>query len=177
MKRSALILSGVMVLGAIVSGASADDKKPSEGKPARPYPDLIGGLKKTPGCLGVETGRTNSGKQVIFAWFESKRAALKWYYSDVHQQAMNDLTPNYVPRKPLKEVPDDTGPILAIASLTLSSKPHFKEIEMPISQIAIELYRPVPGGVYLGGRFAPDSVKVPNMRDATPKKEAVGSKR
>jgi hypothetical protein len=35
-----------------------------------PFPDLVGPLKATPGCLGVETARTASGKMVIFAWFE-----------------------------------------------------------------------------------------------------------
>ena len=34
-----------------------------------PFPDLVGPLKATPGCLGVETARTASGKMVIFAWF------------------------------------------------------------------------------------------------------------
>ena len=27
------------------------------------FPDLVAGLKATPGCLGVETARTASGKQ------------------------------------------------------------------------------------------------------------------
>lgn len=51
--------------------------------------DLVAALKATPGCLGVETARTGSGKQVIFAWFENKDA----------------------------EVPS-SGPVLAVASLT-----------------------------------------------------------
>ena len=33
----------------------------------------------------------------------------------------------------------------------------------PDAQIAIELYRPLPGGLMLGGRFAPATVKVPGM--------------
>src|SRR5262245_24256612 len=55
-------------------------------------PDLVAGLKATPGCLGVELARTQSGKQAIFAWFENKQAALKWYYSTTHQTAMHMLT-------------------------------------------------------------------------------------
>ena len=34
------------------------------------------------------------------------------------------------------------------------------------SQIAIELYAPLPGGAAIGGRFAPNSVKVANMLQA-----------
>ena len=41
-------------------------------------PDLIGMLKATPGVLGVDAARTVSGKQVIFAWFEDKQAAVNW---------------------------------------------------------------------------------------------------
>ena len=32
----------------------------------------------------METAQTVSGKQVIFAWFESKEAVLRWYYSGMH---------------------------------------------------------------------------------------------
>jgi hypothetical protein len=35
--------------------------------------------------LGIETAKTEGGKQVIFAWFEDKKAARKWYYSNTHQ--------------------------------------------------------------------------------------------
>ena len=48
------------------------------------FPDLVGGLQAIEGVLGVETAQTVSGKQVIFAWFESKEAVLRWYYSGMH---------------------------------------------------------------------------------------------
>ena len=41
----------------------------AQGPPAG-LPDLVGMLKATPGCLGVDAARTLNGKQVIFAWFE-----------------------------------------------------------------------------------------------------------
>src|SRR5215467_7389842 len=56
------------------------------------FPDLVGGLKATRGVLGVETARTSSGKMVIFAWFEDKKAALAWYYSDAHQALMQQFS-------------------------------------------------------------------------------------
>jgi hypothetical protein len=34
-----------------------------------------------------------------------------------------------------------------------------------IVAIGIELYGPLPGGVAVGGRFAPEGVKVPGLRD------------
>jgi hypothetical protein len=46
----------------------------------------------------------------------------------------------------------------------MADSAHFAMTSMPISQIAIELYKPLPGGLFLGGRFAPDGVKVDGMR-------------
>src|SRR5215471_15109999 len=118
------------------------------GQPASP--DLVAAVKASPGCLGVETARTAGGKQVIFAWFENKKSLLDWYYSPVHQQLMTQFFPTA------------TGhtPILAVASLTMSDKPPSAITSMPVSQIAIELYQPLPGGIALGGRFAPSTLKV-----------------
>src|SRR5438876_189723 len=84
------------------------------------FPDLVSGLKATPGCLGVETARTSSGKQVIFAWFENKTAALAWYNSDTHRSVQKVFAPGSPARTPMADVPDDGTPILAIASLTFS---------------------------------------------------------
>jgi len=39
---------------------------------------------------------------------------------------------------------------------------------MPISSIGIELYGPLPGGVAVGGRFAPESIKVRGLREIDP---------
>jgi hypothetical protein len=105
---------------------------------------------------------------VIFAWFEDKKAALRWYNSELHQQMVKMAGPPDPSHVPLADIADDSGPILAIASLTLSNQPA-KGSPLPVSQIAIELYQPLPGGVFVGGRFAPNSVKVPGMRDFSPR--------
>src|SRR5262245_54028468 len=132
----------------------------AQGPPAG-LPDLVGMLKATPGVLGVDAARTISGKQVIFAWFEDKKVALNWYYSAGHQQLVKSFASGGNPgRKPLADVPEDIGPILAIASLTLSDKPQVSGVQLPVSQIAIELCTPLPGGLAAGGRFAPNTVKV-----------------
>lgn len=162
----ALIVFGFIMLFASSAIGLAQDQQDSK-KDGRGFPDLVAGLKATPGCLGVETARTDSGKSVIFAWFEDKKAALKWYYSGMHQGAMKGFFPGHKADTPLKNVPDNSGPILAIASITMSDKANFKESTLPISQIAIELYQPVSGGIFLGGRFAPDTLKVPGLRDIT----------
>jgi hypothetical protein len=128
-------------------------------------PDLVSALKNTPGCLGVEVAKTGSGKQVIFAWFENKQALLGWYHSDVHQALMKSLAPGAASaaRTPLELIKEDSGPILAVASLTFAEKGQVNGIRMPVSQIAIELYAPLPGGLAAGGRFAPSAVKVPGL--------------
>ena len=74
------------------------------------FPRVVEALKTSPGCLGVDTGQTASGRQVIFAWFESKKALVDWYHSDVHQRAMKTAFPEQVfDRQPLPDLPDDTG--------------------------------------------------------------------
>jgi hypothetical protein len=132
--------------------------------PLASFPDLLSGLSSTPGCLGVETARTASGKQVVFAWFADRKAALAWYYSDAHVRAMKMIGAGPSPH-PMADVPDDGQPVLAVASVTLASNPSDHSTPMTVSQIAIELYRPLPGGVAVGGRFAPSALTVPGLRD------------
>lgn len=160
--------------GALLNGAAPQDPPPRQGGGG--MPDLPAGLRNSPGCLGVETGMMASGKQSIFAWFKDKESVSKWYYSEMHLGAMKALAPGLDPdHEPMEMVADDEGPILVIATLTMAQKPHFEAMpEMPISQISIELYKPLPGGAQLGGRLAPEKFKVKNMRDYTPTAEAGG---
>ncbi len=148
----------------VIAPAQGEQQDRPEG-----FPDLIGGLQAIEGVLGVETATTASGKQVIFAWFESKEAVVRWYYSDMHRGVQRAFFPDQEFGAPLDEVPDDIGPVLAIASITMAAKSEFEETSLPISQIAIELYTPITGGLFLGGRFAPDSLEVPGLKDYTPR--------
>jgi hypothetical protein len=159
----------VLALGGLLRSSLAEDKPADKSPPAGGLLNLPAAIKASPGCLGVELARTAGGKQVIFAWFENKKAALKWYWSNTHQKLMHQGFPNVEADEPMADVPDNAGPILAIASITPSSKPLSKDIGLPFSQIAIELYQPLPGGVSLGGRFAPQGVKIPKMREYTAK--------
>jgi hypothetical protein len=138
----------------------------AQGPPAG-MPDLVGMLRATPGCLGVDAARTTGGKQVIFAWFESKKAVLAWYYSAGHQQLTRSFASGGNPaREPLADIPEDSGAIMVIASMTMSDTPRVAGLPMPVSQLAIELYAPLPGGLAAGGRFAPGAVKVKGMIEA-----------
>ena len=160
-------VGGVFVLAAVIFGPTlaAGQQPPAGQPPAGGFPDLVGALKATPGCLGVETARTSSGKQVIFAWFENKTAVLNWYYSDTHRSVQKMFAPGSPARTPMADVPDDGNPVLAIASLTPSPAPTGGGMPFAVSQIAIELYRPLPGGLAAGGRFAPSAMKVPGLVD------------
>jgi hypothetical protein len=136
--------------------------------PPEGFPDLVSGLRAIEGNLGVETAQTSSGKQVIFAWFKDKESVLRWYHSDMHRGAQDMFFPNRPEHEPLAHVPDDVGPILAIASITPADSAQFATTSLPISQIAIELYAPLPGGLSLGGTFAPAALEVPHMIDLGP---------
>jgi len=87
----------------------------------------------------------------------------------MHRGVQRAFFPDQEFGTPLEGVPDDIGPVLAIASITMSTKSELEATSLPISQIAIELYTPLTGGLFLGGRFAPDALEVPNLRDYTPR--------
>lgn len=139
--------------------------------PPQDFPDpaaLVRALKQTPGCLGAELGRAESGKVLIFAWFENKQGLVNWYTGAAHRQRMKEYFGLEPSRTPLQNVPDNGAPILVIASFTLADRARFKETRLPLSQLAIELYQPLAGGIDAGGRLAPDALKVPKMRHYAP---------
>ena len=134
--------------------------------PPAGFPRVVDALRVWPGCLGVETAQTTSGKRVIFAWFENKKALVGWYHSEAHQKAMKSVFPNQTfDRQPLPELADDSGPILTIVSVKFVDPPQQGAASPPISSIGIELYGPLPGGVAVGGRFAPTALRVPGLRE------------
>jgi quinol monooxygenase YgiN len=142
--------------------AKTDDPKGNVKNQQTGMPNLAAALKQTPGCLGVETARTTSGKQVIFAWFRDKQAALKWYHSDTHKAMKRQFPLGIEPRsEPLADVPDDSGPLMVVASLTMNPNAS-KTDPHPFKQIAIEVYRPLGEGLHIGGRFAPEAMKLPS---------------
>lgn len=120
---------------------------------------------KTPGCLGVQSFSANGGKQfVISAWFKNRKAMEAWYYSEMHQGAMSKFFPGMGQgQKPFASFKDENSPMLVIASVTPSDKPGVHGSNLAISQIAIEGYTPVPGGIAFGGTFSPANLEVPEM--------------
>jgi hypothetical protein len=159
-REIAMIGSAVLALfGSTAAPASA------QGVPGG-FPNVIKALQAAPGCLGVETGQTASGRRVIFAWFDGKQALVDWYRSDAHQRAMRAVFPDQaLDREPLPDLAPDSGPILAIVSVKFADAPAPGASAPAITSIGIELYGPLPGGVAVGGRFAPDAVKVHGLRE------------
>jgi hypothetical protein len=172
MKRTTREVMAATVLSLMIALPTAISL---QAQTAQKAPDLIGALKATPGVLGVDAGSMMSGKQVIFAWFENKDAVLKWYYSDAHQALMAQFGSARRAKGPLADVPNDGRPVLAIASITLTGPVPTSSADLTsVPQIAIELYAPLPGGLAVGGRFAPSSVRVPGMVEV-PARVAAGA--
>lgn len=128
------------------------------------FPNLQKGLQETPGCLGVQTFGASGGKQVIAAWFENRKAMEAWYYGKMHQEAMAKFFPSFEKTgRPFAEFRDEKAPLLIIASVTPGEKPIGNGSRLAVSQIAIEGYTPIPGGIAIGGTFAPESLLVPGL--------------
>jgi len=175
------LAAAALVYAAIAGTAPAQPAgaQPKEGEKARSQPksaadigkSLVEGLKAIRGCLGVETAQTASGKNVIFAWFQDKKAVMAWYDSPAHKRVMRAFFPDRDgPPVPMKDIADDAGPILAVASLMPGEKP-LPGSNAPISQISIELYSPLPGGIRINGGFAPESLKVPGRIEMNTEKD------
>ena len=73
MTSSVVKVCGVALTVLAVAAAAAAADAPAGAKSGgKDFPDLVGALKASPGCLGVETARTGSGKEVIFAWTDGE---------------------------------------------------------------------------------------------------------
>jgi len=158
-----IVTSLVLVLGcAWLSPAFAQ-------APTGGFPNVVGALPTSPGVLGVETGQTASGRQVIFAWFEGKKALVEWYHSEAHQNAMRRVFPGQTfDRQPLPDLAEDSGPILTIVSVKFADPAGPGAPSRTIASIGIELYGPLPGGIADGGRFAPPALAVRGLREIDP---------
>jgi hypothetical protein len=156
------------------AGSGYGEQPGQEANPGDPgYGEqLVKAVLASPGVLGIELGQTTKGRRVIFAWFENKRALVDWYQSDFHERGVKWAFPNLKSvREPLPDLPEDSGQILALVSLKFADKSTTgaavsRVASRPaIESIGIELYTPLPGGVAVGGRFAPKSVRVPGLRE------------
>jgi hypothetical protein len=130
---------------------------------------IMAGLRKAPGCMGADLGQLQSGKFVIFAWFESKKALMDWYHSTEHQKVASTVWPERdTTRVPLAEIPDDVGPVMAVAAASPIPAAELKPGQPPSMRLGIEIYKPLPGGIrFSGGSFAPTGFK-PGLREIDP---------
>lgn len=166
-----------LVAAAGICGAAWQPSDEPPGRQEGRTPDIAGmlmsGLQSSPGCLGVDAGRFQSGKLVIVGWFENKAAVVEWYNNPTHRQMVMRMGGNPEEGEPLAHVTDDQAPIMVIASITPAKEP-MPGMAMPISQISIELYAPLPGGAFMTSRFAPETFEVPHMRELKPEGEGEG---
>lgn len=128
---------------------------------------LAGAIRSVDGCLGVDLAETQSGKNVIIAWFKDAESARNWYRHPVHQRMMGRVNADAEAKQPLEHVPDGI-PVMVVATITFAERPMIEGIPMPISQISIELYTPLPGGAAINGRLAPETMPVEHMNMITP---------
>ncbi|MCB9838413.1 MAG: hypothetical protein H6813_03660 [Phycisphaeraceae bacterium] len=169
-------LMAVTIGGVAALAGPRDQDGGAQAQPQRPDIGgmLIAGLQQSPGCLGVDAGQMMSGKNVIVAWFENKAAVTKWYYSQTHLRAIRQFIKVDFDHEPLEFVTDEQAPIMVIASITPATEEELAAVGMPISQIAIELFAPLPGGASINGRFSPESFPVEHLEVFDPAVAAGG---
>ncbi len=123
-------------------------------------------LREVKGCLGVENARMDSGKTSIIAWFKDVESVKTWYHNEVHRRMVRMAGADPDEHEPLQHVGAYKGPVMVIATITpTSEKNRIPGIPLPVSQISVELFQPLPGGAFVNGRLAPKSFKVPHMKN------------
>lgn len=157
-------------VGLVVTNSDARAGSSQKAKPTTlPKQDQVASdIAKTPGCQGVRMLEADDGTKIYFVWFKNKTAALTWYDNAFHQAAMTLMKqsfPTQIIRKPLRHVQDKDKPILVVASLRHADRAKMKAGEFPFVQLSMEMYKPLPGGMSFGGRFAPADVEIPQLTE------------
>lgn len=162
----ALPLAGLLALAPLATAHAQPEQRRPQGGPDFGKA-LIEGLKASEGCLGAEAAQFQSGKIAIIAWFKDVESTKKWYYSDAHARFMNMTGADPEGRQPLRHVENPDTPVMVVAAITMGGE---KTIPgpMPISQISIEMYTPLPGGAAINGRLAPEAFNIPHFRAINP---------
>lgn len=163
-----LALAGVP---AVIAQARPDGQPPAQpasqpgSQPGAPVTgpemikQLVDGLKSVDGCLGVELARGQSGKSMIIAWFKDAESCRVWYSHPAHARMLEMAGSDPAAGKPLEHVKDGT-PVMVIASMTPAQTPQIEGMPIPISQLSIELFAPLPGGASINGRLSPEAFPV-----------------
>ncbi|MBX3365148.1 MAG: hypothetical protein KF866_10310 [Phycisphaeraceae bacterium] len=166
-RSAAMLAAGLGIIVAATFAIARNDRTPPPQEAAPAADDLgrflVESLRGSPGCLEVKTCTWNDRRLTIVAWFEDKPAALRWYYHPVHKRLMAgaDMTD----RPPMQAVPDDVGPIMVMATITPGDHDNrLPGFPMPISQISIELYKPLDAGASVNGRITPQKIDLPHHR-------------
>jgi hypothetical protein len=122
---------------------------------ATPIDNLITAFEAIPGCLGVETAATRSGKRFLFAWFEDRDALMRWYSRNTCPQRVWECLPEHRPVGLLQYLPDEGSPIMAVVSIAPAEERVSGDSPASVSRFEIVLYQPFADGLFLDGRFSP----------------------
>jgi hypothetical protein len=114
----------------VVASVTLERVRPSE-RPAW-MKDIADALYRSPGILGVHTATSfeHPGMYLIFSWWRNKEAVNDFYYGESHQRWIRQGGPQ-------------------VPTTYVETRP---------TQVGIELYAPLPGGVRAGGQFTPKAV-------------------
>lgn len=152
---------------AVLAGGAwiASGERSVEAQPAGMGQQLVEGLKRVPGCHDAVAAQLNTGQLSIIAWFENRQAALRWYHSEQHERLIR-AAGDEPSEKPMAHVPEDV-PVMVIATLRMAAPGQATlSPQMPVSEISIEMYTPLPGGAMFGGRLTPPEIHIPHMQGA-----------
>ena len=154
-------LGGALLLAAVVFGPSMLAGQARPPQPPSGVSQSGRGAEIDGRLLGVETA-PESGQAGDLRLVRGQEGRAELVLQRYPPGRAEDVRAGLAGTHPDGDVPDDGEPVMTIASMTLEGAPG-DSTTIPVSQIAIELYRPLPGGLAPGGRFAPSAMKVPGL--------------
>lgn len=122
---------------------------------------IFDALRSIPGCLGWSWPIANPGTIRSSLGSRTKDALVRWYYSSFHKNLQSTYFPEETPGEPLAHVFYPGGPIVAIASFTLTHEMEPASPMLSLEEITVELFSPLSADTLLGTALDPTrSVKV-----------------
>jgi len=160
-KGREVVIAGSLILALVGLSATLVAAQSTPGG----FPSVVKALRAAPGCLGVETGQTMSGRQVIFRGRRQEGAGRlvslgRASESDEIGVPQSAVRPRAASRSGRGQWRDPGHRLGQFASA-----PAPGATAPAISSIGIELTARCRAASAVGGRFAPDALKVRGLRE------------
>jgi hypothetical protein len=152
-----IAVAGAIAGGVMVAGSGLAPTRPKQSSLQTTSPqagddilDFAPGLRNARGCDHVQVSHTSNGREMFIAWFASRDALLEWFHGDLHDRLENTEFTDDQFDKLVSSVPDRSGPLLTVLTVTRVGRFRFEGPRPPRIELGIEYFRPESGQLTFG---------------------------